>query len=213
MTRRLALALLAFSMIGFSQALANPIEIFGMAYVENSGRFTVAPGGGENLDDPAAGNQYRIHLQIWDSNGDALAGVPATELWLHQPHLVPCPGIFCQADGPTDLYGRTTFSGTIYGGLAGDAQAGVDCNQTRLYVVALGMVINDGEPVNVAFDSPDLDRDLSVWLPDFAIFAQDFNCEQSGQPCDPCHDFNEDGRTSIEDFALFAGYLNDSVCP
>jgi hypothetical protein len=212
MKRRLAVfAIFAFSFtfILIPQARSNPVEILSEAWAENCGRLTIAPGGGENLVDPALGNDYRIHLDLWESGGNPIVGMPGGEMWVLNEDLLVCPGGYCYADGPTDENGHTTFSGTIMGGTASD---GLDCDQTLLYVYLWGELLNDGEPVCVSTNSPDLDGDLSVGIPDFARFVQDFNCESSGEPCNPCHDYNEDGKTGVEDFAIFAGYFNSSAC-
>ncbi len=191
-------------------ALADlPPEIWSLASAENCGRFTIAPGGGEELAE--APNDYRIHLQILDHNGEPITTLAATDMWLDSPGIMAtCDGVFSQADAGTDATGSTTFSGTIYSGLVGDANEGIDCNQTYLYVFALGIMLNQGDPVCVSVDSPDLNGDREVTLPDFARFVSDFN---GASEFDPCHDFNEDGATRIADFGIFAAYFNDSVCP
>ena len=207
------LAAVLLGPFGFADSAgANPIEILSVAEAEHCGRFTIAPGGGENLVDPAYGNDYRIHLTLWETGDIPIAGLPATDMWLWHSGLVICPGIFNQADGPTDANGHTTFSGTIYAGLTGDATDGLDCSGAYLYVYAMGMPMNEEEPVCVSTDSPDLNGDLMVGVTDFAKFAQDFNCASQGQACDPCHDFNQDGNTALADLAILAGYLNNSAC-
>ncbi len=161
--------------------------------------------------DANAGNDYRIQVRIWDINGDPVVGLPATDIWVDRPgELSTCPWSFSQADEPTDASGQTSISGTIYGGLAADASGGIDCGTTELYVYVMGIILNDGQPVCVAFDSPDLNGDLTVSIADFGMFISDFNCTSD---CDPCHDFNEDGLTTIADFGIFADYFNQSTCP
>ena len=190
---------------------ADDWGIGGEAIPDNCGRFTIAPGGGEDLVDAAAGNDYRIHVWVWDINHDPIIALAPTDIWADHPaYLSSCYPGFNQADDGTDTSGHTTISGTIYGGLVGDAASGVDCNATELFIYVIGIVINDGLPVCVAFDSPDLNGDQTVAIADFALFAADYNCTGG---CDPCHDYNEDGITNIMDFAVFAGYFNASVCP
>ncbi len=202
----------AFALLSSTPSLhADDWGIGGEVIPDNCGRFTLAPGGGENLVDAAAGNEYRLHIWIWDQNGDPVTTLAPTDIWADRPgHLSPCYPIFNLADDGTDATGYTTISGTIYGGVVADATGGIDCNSTELYVYALGLVLNDNLPVCVAFDSPDLNGDLAVTIADFALFATDYNCTSG---CDPCHDYNEDGITNIMDFAAFAGYFNASVCP
>ncbi len=202
--------LFATLLIGSGNALADlPPDIDSIAIPENCGRFTIAPGGGENLHDPEANNYYRIHVQIW-SNGDPVTTLAATDIWVENPQLARCPGQFSQADAGTDAEGATTISGTIFGGLQGDAGSGIDCDAAELYVFAMGIVLNYGQPVCVSIDSPDLNGDLTVSIADFGRFAQGFNCTTD---CDPCHDYNEDGATTVADFGAFAGYFNQSSCP
>ncbi len=163
--------------------------------------------------DSEAGNDYLIHVVALDINGDPITTLAATDLWLWHPELATCPAPFSQADDGTDADGHTTFSGTIYAGLQGDLGDGIDCDAAELYVYILGIIINDAEPVCVATDSPDLNGDLAVTVADFGRFVADFNCADEGEPSDPCHDYNEDGETGVADFALFAGYFNNSECP
>jgi len=191
--------------------VADPPPIyFLIAFADNCGRFTIAPGGGEDLVDPEAGNDYQIHVQCLDINGDPILGIPATDIWLWHDALAPCGSTGSQADGPTDMNGYTTISGTIHGGLYEDA---VSCDQTQLQVIVLGIPCNGGDPVCVAVDSPDLNGDREVGVPDFARFVADFNCMSQGLPCDPCHDYDETGDNDISDFAIFADYFNSSYCP
>ena len=183
-----------------------PPEIFSTAWTEGCGRMTIAPGGGDELGELG----YTIWVTIWDINGDPVTTLAATDLWLLNSDMATCPGVFSQADRGTDETGTTLFSGTIYSGLFGDASGGIDCDASLLYVLALGIMLNDFQPVCVAVDSPDLNGDLSVSVVDFAKFASDFNCVSG---CDPCHDFNEDGSTNLVDFSIFSGFFHNSVCP
>ncbi len=207
----ISLALAAVCVLGLAVGASAgiPDTNNSTASADNCGRFTIAPGGGETLIEGA--NDYTIHVTVLDINGVAVATLGATDLWLDRPgNLVNCPGTFSQADAGTDAAGHTMFTGTIYGGVNGDAINGVNCNDTDLYVYALGIVLNGNNPVCVSFDSADLNGDLACSVADFGKFAADFNCASG---CDPCHDYNEDGSTSVADFGIFAGYFNASVCP
>ncbi len=206
----ITLALAAVCVLGLaamaSAGIPNTDNSFASA--DNCGRFTIAPGGGETLIESA--NDYTIHVTVNDINNDPVTTLIATDLWLDRTgDLVACAN-HSQADAGTDGSGYTTFTGTIFGGLAGDASNGVDCNSTDLYVYALGIPLNGNAPVCVSFDSPDLNGDLAVSVADFGKFAFDFNCVSG---CDPCHDYNEDGVSSVADFAIFSAYFNASVCP
>jgi hypothetical protein len=207
----ISLALAAVCVLGLAVGASAgiPDTNNSTASAANCGRFTIAPGGGENLD--AGTIDHTIYVTVLDINGDAVTTLGATDLWLDRPgNLINCAGTFSQADAGTDGLGQTQFTGTIYGGVNGDAGNGVNCNDNDLYVYALGIVLNGNNPVCVAFDSPDLNGDLACSVADFGKFASDFNCAGG---CDPCHDFNEDGSTSVSDFGIFAGYFNASLCP
>jgi len=182
------------------------------AYAENCGRFTIAPGGGEKLEDPELGNFYRISLWVLDMNGDPIVGIPPHDIWLEHEDLATCPFPFAQPDYPTDTTGYTEFSGKVYSGIAGDASDGIDCDNAFLYVYVMGIILNDSNPVCVSTDSPDLNGDLAVSIADFAKFASDYNCTWNID-CDRCHDYDEDGDNDISDFALFGSYFNASLCP
>jgi hypothetical protein len=196
-----------------ASAASIPPEVWSPAWADNCGRVTIAPGGGEDLVDPEAGNDYRIHVIVMDFEWNPIPGVLTTDLWLQHPDMVPCDAPFSWADAPTDENGYTTFSGTIHSGVGGDGSEGLDCNEMLLSVYAYGVILNDGLPVCVAVDSPDLNGDREVSLPDFVKFSVDYNCADQGGACDPCHDYNEDDQTSLADFTIFRGYYNQSSCP
>ena len=207
----ITLALAAVCILGLAAGASAGIPNTDNSYAsaDNCGRFTIAPGGGETLIEGA--NDYTIHVTVNDINNDPVTTLLDTDLWLDAPgFMAPCAGNFSQADSGTDATGTTQFTGTIYGGVVGDAGDGLDCNAAELSVYALGIILNGGAPVCVAIDSPDLNGDLAVTVADFGKFAADFNCTIS---CDPCHDYNEDGSTSVADFGIFAAYFNASICP
>ena len=209
----ISLALAAVCVLGLAVGASAgiPDTNNSTASADNCGRFTIAPGGGETLIEGA--NDYTIRVTVLDINGDAVVTLAPTDLWLDRPgNLVACGGAAAasSADNDTSGDGMTEFTGTIFGGVNGDAGNGVNCNDTDLYVYALGIVLNGNNPVCVSFDSADLNGDLACSVADFGKFAADFNCTAG---CDPCHDYNEDGSTSVADFGIFAGYFNASVCP
>jgi hypothetical protein len=208
----ISLALAAVCVLGLAVGASAgvPDTNNSFAAAANCGRFTIAPSGGENLNGGA--NAYTIFVTVLDINGDPVITLAAGDLWLDQGNLVPCGLVSdaSSADAGTDLLGQTQFTGTILGGVSGDAGNGVNCDNTDLYVYALGIVLNGNVPVCVSFDSVDLNGDLSVGIADFGKFAADFNCAVG---CDPCHDYNESGNTGVADFGIFAGYFNASTCP
>ncbi len=183
------------------------------AWAENCGRHTMAPCGGEALNDAAIPQDYTIHAIVRDINGTAVAALPATDMSLLHGNMAHCVGSYSQADQATDGTGYTMFSmapGLVHGGITGDAADGVDCDVDTAYsVYALGIILNSANPVCVTSDSPDLNGDLAVTVADFGKYASDFNVVGG----DPCHDYNEDGANTVADFAIFAGYFNSCVCP
>ncbi len=197
---------IALLLPALSLASDIPDPIFSHAVAENCGRFTVAPGGGEDL--VGGNNDYRIHVWCLNSEGNPVP-MAATDITLFHPSLALCPGQASQADDHADEDGHATISGTISAGLTGDGFDGVDCTETFLYVLLFDIVINDGEPVCVAVDSPDLNGDLEAGIVDFSKFAYGY---QGAHDFDPCHDFYEDGISTISDFAVFASYYNQAHC-
>ncbi len=206
MLKTILLLAIALSLPALSLANDIPDPIYSWAEAENCGRFTIAPGGGEDLVDDA--NDYRIHVWCRDSNDDPVP-MAATDISLYHPSLVLCPGIASQADDHADEQGHATISGTISAGLAADGQGGVDCAETLLFVLLFDIVINGGEPVCVAVDSPDLNGDLEVGIADFGRFAHSY---QESHAYDPCHDYSEDGMNSIADLAIFANFYHQAHC-
>ncbi len=173
------------------------------AWADNCGRFTIAPGGGETLIEGT--NDYTIHCQILDINGNPVS-LAATDLTLYHADVAFAGGQSSQADAGTDANGDSQFSdnpGTIDGGVSGDLSDGIVCDDLDLYVMAYDIMINNGLPVCVAVDSPDLNGDQDVAIADFAKFATDYNGVGT---FDSCHDYAESGATDIADFGVFGSY-------
>ena len=177
------------------------------AAAQDCGRTTIAPRGADLLSDDG----YVIDLTVRDINADPVVGLLPTDMWLEHPDMAKCMPIWNMADTPTDANGDTSFSGTTYGGVLGDASDGLNCNDMEFFVYASGIMLNNDNPVCVATDSPDLNGSLSVTLADFVKFTADYNCDFVN--CDPCHDYNEDGTTSLADFTFLGSHYNSSVCP
>ena len=200
----ISLVVLALPTIAISMGLPDLSQCW--AEAENCGRFTIAPGGGENLVNDS--HDYKIHVWCLDINGNAIS-LPATDITLYHPDLSFCPGQSSQADTCTNSEGYTSISGTISGALEGDGTSGLNCEEILLYVMVYDIIINDGEPVCVAVDSPDLNGDLEVSLADFAKFSYSY---QEAHEYDPCHDYSEDGMNSVADLAVFALYYRQAEC-
>ncbi|MBM4118868.1 hypothetical protein FJ251_14260 [bacterium] len=204
----ISLALAAVCVLGLAVGASAGIPDTNNSFASaaSCGRITIAPDGGDTL----GGEGNTIYVTVLDINGTPVTTLAATDLWLDHPNLASCPGIYSQADTGTNGAGQTQFSGFVYGGVSGDANNGVNCDNTDFYVYALGIVLNGNNPVCVSFDSVDLNGDLACTVADFGKFAADFNCTVG---CDPCHDYNESGNTTVADFGIFAGFFNASVCP
>ncbi len=203
--RNSTLALAALFVMGLvvmaSAGIPDPAN--STAWADNCGRFTIAPGGGETLIEGS--NDYAIHCQILDINGNPVS-LAATDMTLYHADIVFGAGQSSQADAGTDANGDAMFSdnpGTIDGGVAGDLSNGIICDDLDLFVMAYDIIINDGNPVCVAVDSPDLNGDLNVSIIDFAKFATDYN---GAGPFDSCHDYAESGATDIADLGVFGSY-------
>jgi hypothetical protein len=146
---------------------------------------------------------------LWCTQAEPLPDLPPQNVWIQSsthPDLRLCGGSgSSNADGPTDLNGQTTISGSIAaGGYFGDG----------VYVVANGSFIQLGEtcdnPLPLILVSPDINEDLVVGLADLAIFATAF--PSGGGAVDPRMDFNGDGIIGVADLAMFAVHYHHS-CP
>jgi hypothetical protein len=136
-----------------------------------------------------------------------IPGIPPADFWVDgcNVNLSLCGGAFStNADSITNQLGETTISGTI----------GVGGCDNSIFVIVQGTPFvqypscNENQCLIIEVRSYDIDGDLSVDLPDFTLFAADYN--QSPGP--PCLDFNYDGDVSLQDFTLFAQhYLH--ACP
>jgi hypothetical protein len=203
------LALTALFVLGLAAgALAGiPNSQNSPAFADNCGVVTIAPRGAEALGD----NGHTINLTVRDINNDPVVGLLTTDMWVEHPDMAKCSPVWNMADTPTDANGDTTFSGLIWGGVVGDASDALNCDDMELFVYALGIMLNNDNPVCVTTNSPDLNGSLSVTLADFGKFAVDYNCAPAD--CDPCHDYNDDDSTTLADFTFFSSHYNSSVCP
>jgi len=207
--RNLFIALAALLTLGLvsvaSAGIPDPAN--STAYADNCGRVTIAPGFGETLIEGT--NDFTIHVQVLDVNGNPVTTLAATDLTLYHPDVVFCPGQSSQADAGTDANGESMFTGAISAGLPGDAGNGYVCDDLDLYVMAYDIIINNGNSVCVAVDSPDLDGTLDVTITDLGKFAVDYN---GAGTHDPCHDYAVSGFTDIADLGVFAAYYQIAAC-
>ncbi len=131
------------------------------------------------------GAQVSAHiiLTMLDHGGDPMDGYPAEDIWLQDA----CDeASFCShanPDGPTDVYGRTGFTGPYAGG--GHMPPGC-----VIEVIIGGMPLT--EPgLELRFYGPDINGDLVVNLPDIVLFSQAI------EAYDWSADFNVDGAVNL----------------
>jgi hypothetical protein len=142
-----------------------------------------------------------ITVTVLDQDQLGVPCIPAEDLWLGTTYggLVAC-GYGSIADGPTDQYGQTTFSGPVAGGHHTDPGGG---ERTVVYL--------DGNPLpttfNVQFNSPDVNGDLVVNLADVPPFASAFH----GSYTYAC-DYFWDGVINLSDLSLLTLSVGAS-CP
>ena len=155
-----------------------------------------------------------IHIQLWYYGGSIdgpelpakLIGFPAEDIWLAAPGLAICPGGTNPAAN-TDEDGWFTISEPLHTG--GSTGSGIGTEALLIYVS--GMELNDENGTLIMpalrINSPDINGDGTVSLPDVAIFAGDFNGVYHFRS-----DFYGDGMLSLPDVARLSASLGQS-CP
>jgi hypothetical protein len=154
-------------------------------------------GGGDRLDAIGAS----ITVTARDNTNAGIPDIPAADFWLVgcNDGIVLCGGSSSiNADSVSNASGTTTITGALRGG-------GCD---TGVNVVIQGTILEDplncGTPLCLPITavSPDYDKDLTVDVPDFTIFAAGYTSPP--KPYDSCLDFNCDGNVELVDFTIFA---------
>ncbi|MFH1843139.1 MAG: hypothetical protein ABIF77_08005 [bacterium] len=137
-----------------------------------------------------------ITANLCDINGDPVFLYPASDIWLESATkgFTYCAG-GTNADADTDINGDTTFSNTLFAGFSGSGAV----------VVVNGTVIN--APLDILFNSPDIDGSLVVNLTDVILFAQDYYGAYNYRS-----DFYWDGNLNLSDIVILAVH-NTHVCP
>ena len=146
--------------ISLEMAYQGPEAVCLLVVPDGSGRpFTEARTASGQIVDAT------LTAEILDINLDPIASYPAEDVWLttDDEGLVRCPAGMI-ADGPTDAFGRTTFSAPPRAG-------GWDLSVTRAVVSGWTSL---GTGVALNYNSPDLNGDLEVNLSDVQLFAADF---------------------------------------
>lgn len=137
-----------------------------------------------------------ITATLRDINGDPVFLYPASDVWLESDTkgFAYCAG-GTNADGDSDINGETTFSNTLFAGFSGAGAV----------VVVNGEVIN--APLDMLFNSPDIDGNLVVNLTDVILFAQAYYGTY-----DYAADFYWDGNLNLSDIVILAVH-NTHDCP
>jgi hypothetical protein len=137
-----------------------------------------------------------ITATIVDTNGDPVFLYPATDMWLESnvKGFPYCAG-GTNADQDTDINGDTTFTNAMFAGGSGSGAI----------VIVNGSVIN--APLNILFNSPDINGDLVVNLTDVILFAGDYYGAYNYRS-----DFYWDGNLNLSDIVILAVH-NTHVCP
>lgn len=152
----------------------------------------------DNAQDCSGGNvDATITLTVLDINFDPVVGYPAADMYLVANGLCWCTDFI--ADGPTDVNGQTTFTGSPCAGGCSDD------NSTNVYISPHGVLTQPGLPI--WFNSPDMNCDFVVNLSDVVIFAGIFYGTY-----DYCADFYCDGLINLSDVVVFAVHMGH-VCP
>ena len=165
---------------------------------------TVSPGPHCWVNDPAGGGDplYALGAVITvtarDIVGDGVSGIPASDYWLIGPTdaICLCGGsASINADSASNADGQTTISDGLRGG-------GYDAG---VHVVIQAFVILNADLSRLVLPitpvSPDIDCDLRVDLPDFALFKNGYTSPP--KPYEARLDFDCDGVIDLPDFAIF----------
>jgi len=139
-----------------------------------------------------------IQVQLIDAwTGDPCADVPAEDIWFECAG--DCQLTFCSgppiADGPTNEFGQTTFSGPVAAG--GHSTP----DETEFVVMFSGSALF-AIPIwsgNLQFNSADINGDGVVNLADVGIFAGDYFGDHHFRS-----DFYWDGTLNLSDLARLA---------
>ena len=177
--------------------------------------FLVPNGSGTQLAGCFAfgGGTANVHILVTliDVAGIQVPNVPATDVRIEEmqtplswcanswyPPPLHAPNL---ADGPSNAVGQTRFSLSYHGG-------GWVQGSTFVWVLeATGAWMPIPTPLNLSFNSPDMNGDLVVNLTDIGLFAVSFFGPYQYQA-----DFNYDGTINLTDLAMLAPTIG-AACP
>jgi hypothetical protein len=139
-----------------------------------------------------------ISVTARDNLNAAIPDIPASDFWLigATDNVCLCGGsASSNADSVSNGAGQTTISGALRGG---------GCDQGVQVVIQSTVIVNSGGPLVLPITavSPDIDCDLAVDTPDFAIFAIEYPSPPKAY--NACVDYNCDGDVELIDFTIFA---------
>ncbi|MFH1843923.1 MAG: hypothetical protein ABIF77_12025 [bacterium] len=168
--------------------------------------FTVPDGSGDPLTEAFAWGGSRmdatVTVELWSWSGYPLEGFPPEDLWLDTTRgsLTLCQPNGSMADGPTDANGVTTFSGSLRAGGATDP------------ALEFTRVVVNGDPcslypVDIQFNSPDLNGNGVVNLTDVILFTGHFFGAYNYAA-----DYFWDGQINLSDLAKMAPAFG-ALCP
>jgi hypothetical protein len=201
--RRVSALATALVLAGFASASAQIVDGCRSTSSTFFGSIAACPAG----DGGTLSGAATIYVTVRDVTGSPIPNIPAADVWVAgcNFNLVLCGGASStNADSTTNQLGQTTMSSAIAAG---------GCDNSVVVVVQGTPFVqypscNQNQCLVIEVRSYDIDGDLAVDLPDFTLFAADYN--QSPGP--PCLDFNYDGDVALQDFTLFAQHYLHS-CP
>ena len=188
-----------------STGIGGPYGEYDMAYQgPETLTLLVVPDGSGNTFNQASlpfGGQAdaTITLLLKGADNDPIAHFPFEDMWLESRDagLVPCRG-GTTADANTDAAGITTWATPLHAG--GHSQSLMD-------VIVNGSLLEMAPGLDLSFNSPDINGDLTVNLTDVQIFSGDFFDSDDFRS-----DFHRDGDVNISDLAVMARALG-AGCP
>lgn len=143
-----------------------------------------------------------ITLTLKDGNGDPIFLYPSEDLWLETSlgNLKHCAG-GTVADFSTNALGVTTFSNPILGGKQSNR-----VSAEKTIVLVSGSPLS-GNQLDILFNSPDIDGNLTVNLSDAVTYVQDATSTYNYRS-----DYFYDGTINLSDAVLFAQGIG-AGCP
>jgi len=168
--------------------------------------YTLPSGNGRGLDEARALGvgvvDATITLTLNDGNGDPIYLYPSEDMWLETSlgNLKLCAG-GSAANFSTNAAGQTTWVNPIRGGDQSD-KVGLE----KTVVVISGSSLTNS-PLDILWNSPDIDGNLTVNLTDTVFYATDATGAYAYRS-----DFYYDGAINLSDTVLYAQGLG-AACP